>query len=465
MRKHYLGLLILLIPFLWSNAQIPTCSGVPYTYISQVDLLAPQVVDYNINDEAVPVNIQIDNRTWGKMETALVNIVVVESRIWITKRIKDLDLFPGESKLVSINLPDLPSIEGQYNLRIYVETESEKKTISPTRDIVLRAHSASLSRIPLFEIFTSSTCGPCVSGNAKLKPVLDDIDNYGAYTCIKYQMDWPGSGDPYYTAEGGTRRANYGVTGIPYGFLDGATSLALSSGSVTTSTIESAFATRQGTATSMQIDGSYSISGSTLTVDVDLASYFDYGSGLRLYVAVVEKRTTGNKATNGETEFFYVFMKFASSKFGESLGGVINGYTNSFNFTTDLSSTNIEEMDDVYVVAFVQHQSTEEVFNSAWILPTTSEVTEIKEDLDNKVNIYPNPTNGMANISLDLPESGRTQVRVLNMLGQTIEINDLGMLEAGDHNHEVDLTGLAKGVYTVQIHYEDQVINKQLSIQ
>ena len=34
-------------------------------------------------------------------------------------------------------------------------------------------------------------------------------------------MSWPGSGDPYYTAEGGDRRAYYNVNAVPDFIIDG----------------------------------------------------------------------------------------------------------------------------------------------------------------------------------------------------------------------------------------------------
>jgi len=72
---------------------------------------------------------------------------------------------------------------------------------------------------PAYEEFTSSTCGPCASFNASFVPWsqthADEI------TLVKYQMNWPGNGDPYYTAEGGTRRSAYGVNAVPQLFCNG----------------------------------------------------------------------------------------------------------------------------------------------------------------------------------------------------------------------------------------------------
>ena len=51
----------------------------------------------------------------------------------------------------------------------------------------------------LVEELTSSTCGPCAQLNNLFNPWL--ANNAEKVTVIKYQMNWPGTGDPYYTAE------------------------------------------------------------------------------------------------------------------------------------------------------------------------------------------------------------------------------------------------------------------------
>ena len=77
----------------------------------------------------------------------------------------------------------------------------------------------SAEKIPMIEHFSSSTCGPCVNVNTTMLNFCNQ--NAGRFTYTKYQMNWPGNGDPYYTQEGGTRRTYYGVSAVPQCFLDG----------------------------------------------------------------------------------------------------------------------------------------------------------------------------------------------------------------------------------------------------
>lgn len=85
--------------------------------------------------------------------------------------------------------------------------------------ITAAVSAQSEKRVKLYEVFTSSSCAPCNPGNAALDPVLDA--NIDEVAIIKYQMSWPGAGDPYYTAEGGSRRSFYSVNSVPKLFVNG----------------------------------------------------------------------------------------------------------------------------------------------------------------------------------------------------------------------------------------------------
>lgn len=61
-----------------------------------------------------------------------------------------------------------------------------------------------VKRTPVYEVFSSSTCPPCKPANDHLVPIFKERKDQIAV--VKYQMSWPGTGDPYYTPEGNGRR-------------------------------------------------------------------------------------------------------------------------------------------------------------------------------------------------------------------------------------------------------------------
>ena len=207
-------------------------------------------------------------------------------------------------------------------------------------------------RIPMIEHFSSSTCGPRVSVNTQMLNFCNN--NPGRFTYTKYQMNWPGNGDPYYTAEGGTRRDYYGVNAVPQCFLDGEDQgyAAVQQGVFDEHALRTAF---------MDIRGSFAVDGNTITVKADIMPYID--ADARVFISVNEKETHNNVGGNGETSFHHIFMKMLPNAQGTSLSFVATELQH-LEFTQDMSGTHVEEMSDLEVSIWVQNYETKEMFNS-----------------------------------------------------------------------------------------------------
>jgi len=88
-------------------------------------------------------------------------------------------------------------------------------------------------RVALAELFTSTTCSPCVAGNANLTAITKDHSMDLAV--IRYHVWWPSIGDPFYAAdsmESKARKTYYwpGSAYVPHLVCDGDTSEALDYG-------------------------------------------------------------------------------------------------------------------------------------------------------------------------------------------------------------------------------------------
>ncbi|MBN2380034.1 T9SS type A sorting domain-containing protein [candidate division WOR-3 bacterium] len=77
-------------------------------------------------------------------------------------------------------------------------------------------------RMVLVEMFTSTTCPPCVGGNASLNNYLAKHD---CLIAVRYHMSWPSPGnDPFchYNSANGARRSYYGdINAVPKFKMDG----------------------------------------------------------------------------------------------------------------------------------------------------------------------------------------------------------------------------------------------------
>lgn len=254
-------------------------------------------------------------------------------------------------------------LPGSYDITVAVLEVNGGNDDDPANDVLTKRVNVALSdtqRIPMIEHFSSSTCGPCVSVNNQMGTLTNN--NPGKFTYTKYQMNWPGNGDPYYTEEGGVRRNFYGINAVPNVILEGTN---LGAASVSQSQLD----THYNTPSFADVRGSFNVDGNNITVKVDFMSFYEM-TDEKAFVTVNEKVTTGNVGTNGETSFHHVFMKFLTSPSGDTLN-IPAGECQHFEWTQDLSGTHVEEMTDLEVSAWIQNTASQNVLNSHFMYEYT----------------------------------------------------------------------------------------------
>ena len=266
-----------------------------------------------------------------------------------------------------------------------VDDDAENNTL--TKEISVNLGLA--QRIPMIEHFSSSTCGPCVNVNNAMMQFC--AANEGKFTYTKYPMNFPGSGDPYYTSEVGNRANFYNVPFVPYVIFDG---VALENNPVT----QEIFDVEYGKGALAEIRGAFSIEGNTITLTADLMAYAKL-ENVRAFVSVNEKTTTNNVGTNGETEFHHILMKMLPHASGSTL--TINaGDYETLTFEADLSSTHVEEYDDLEVAVWLQDYSTKYIYNSHYLYENEShpypvENLQLTASGDNATATWNAPSQGM----------------------------------------------------------------------
>ncbi|NTW32499.1 MAG: T9SS type A sorting domain-containing protein, partial [Bacteroidetes bacterium] len=77
-------------------------------------------------------------------------------------------------------------------------------------------------------------------------------------------------------------------------------------------------------------------------------------------------------------------------------------------------------------------------------------------------NIFPNPTSGKATISFDLKEKSNTEISVFDMQGREAIHNELGNLEAGTNQKEIDISDIPQGTYLIRISAGDGYSYKKI---
>lgn len=357
-----------------------------YWYVDNVELFNPFGVDCEmiaittapILAGPTPIEGVFKNKGINQITTVDVNWQVGDDDIYTTT-FDGLALNFGDS--YNFSCDDLFNYPvGPFLVDVWVSNVNGGPDDNPDNDLLMKnlnVASSSEQRVPCFEEFTSSTCAPCATFNTPFVPWCED--HAEDITLIKYQMNWPGSGDPYYTNEGGQRRTYYGVSGVPAAFGDGMyLGWQWSSGNVpafyAASMVNPAFAA---------IASSHTLTGTQMDITTTVLPYAGIDNGL-VQIIVFENVTTENTGTNGETEFHHVMMKMVPDAAGTSTDFVDRApvtYQNS----VDLSGTNVEEWDDLGVIVIVQDFISASVYQSGYSVEdadysTDDELTSLNLD-------------------------------------------------------------------------------------
>ena len=251
-------------------------------------------------------------------------------------------------------------IPGIYNSEIEITSvngQDDQNTVNNTARKNVHVAMNKVQRLPMFEHFSSSTCASCVPLEKTMQELRDN--NPGKYVYTKYVMNWPGSGDPYYNAEGGKRKNFYNVSGVPFLAYNG---IGRSSKAVTQEELGEIY----NTPAFIDIKGSFNIEGKQINIIADVMSYVDIDN-VKVHITVNEKTTTDNFTHDyGLKEFHHVMMKMFPDAEG-STASFKTGERQRFEFTHDMSTTFVEEMDDLEVTMWIQDIETKEIYNSRYL--------------------------------------------------------------------------------------------------
>ena len=80
------------------------------------------------------------------------------------------------------------------------------------------------------------------------------------------------------------------------------------------------------------------------------------------------------------------------------------------------------------------------------------------------LDVYPNPSRDVFNISFTSETIQDLKIRVLNVVGEVIISEDLDQF-IGEYTKQISLHENAKGIYFLEIETNDGVVNKKLILQ
>ena len=88
-------------------------------------------------------------------------------------------------------------------------------------------------------------------------------------------------------------------------------------------------------------------------------------------------------------------------------------------------------------------------------------------ELETKVaefSVFPNPTSADATLALNLTEALNLRMSILNQLGQEVQVQNLGELNTGKYNFNIDTGNLIAGVYQIRLESNNSVITRKIVV-
>ncbi|MBN1754585.1 Omp28-related outer membrane protein [bacterium] len=209
-------------------------------------------------------------------------------------------------------------------------------------------------RTVLAELFTSTTCGPCLPSNSALDNLREPY--YDEFVLIRYHVWWPSPGnDPFYLAntfENECRTYFYGVSGVPNLRLDGRYNIGSDY-----EAYESSILDRRDDDAPITLD--FSVIDDTIVVEINVEEPIS-SSNLRLIHAIIENNIAYS-APNGQTHFMDVMRDMLVDCDGDVIDLSSRG---TYYFKTEYTTNPLWDSEQLQLVVFVQDLSTDEVFQA-----------------------------------------------------------------------------------------------------
>jgi archaellum component FlaG (FlaF/FlaG flagellin family) len=225
-------------------------------------------------------------------------------------------------------------------------------------------------KLSLVERFTNASCVPCAQlNNAWYNATTQSYVNSGLISHIIYNVWWPGDGDPMYIlnqADNTTRTNYYGCNSVPWIEINanhisntqGAFQSAVTSGNAQFAPFNIVIS--QGAISNNLIE----IGVKIIRDPTDITTF----GNVKLRVALTEKTVSyaNPPGLNGETEFYSVCRKMLPNAVGSTFTIPAPGDSTMIivQYVPTTAFLEAVNMDSLRVVAFIQDDNTQEIYQS-----------------------------------------------------------------------------------------------------
>lgn len=231
-----------------------------------------------------------------------------------------------------------------------------------------RSAQAQSPRMMLVEEATNASCPPCAAQNPFYEEYLAMAHNEADLIPIVFHSNFPGKDvmNAANAAMDNGRVSYYGINGVPAVVVNGHTPTRVTGGydgaPADTTAIFNAMVGVRGTISPITIHVTQKLQTDSITAYVDLSSIEALPKSTLRVVLVERTHNYASAGTNGEKDFYYIARAMLPTNAGTPVTLAAGG-NSSFTATYKLDST--WNRDQMYVVAFVQRDSTHDVLQAA----------------------------------------------------------------------------------------------------
>ena len=376
---------------------------------------------------------------------------------------------PGGSSVGWSNIADAGWIEARHSLDMLKGKSAVQFRISYGSDgTAQNNHGIAFdnfwigdrNRIALLEHFTNASDVLCADADSILNLMIA-ADSLNIID-LQYHTSFPGP-DPFNEQEPyapGSRVLYYGLSDVPYALLNGGTKIAH----------RFDYDVRPLEATTMHIEAlkdskfeiiiqKAEIKDNSLNIIVEVTAKENLPAReLTVHIVVVEREITSVTGGNGKTTFENVVKAMLPDVAGTTnYKSWVNGEKN----TIAPPSWNMEHVynpDDLWVVAFIQDETTQEVYQAAMDLARIPNgiPDEIKGNRPgSKFMVFPNPASERVFVRFDEPVENNVRIELYNNLGRLVHTI---LISKGDDEIEIYAADFPDGLYLIRATSNDQVL-------
>lgn len=139
---------------------------------------------------------------------------------------------------------------------------------------------------------------------------------------------------------------------------------------------------------------------------------------------------------------------------------IVTGETHTYHYEYTIpASWNYSKLN---FIGFITDASTKEILNATNVISSYVKANNIA--FEKSVSVYPNPSNGITNVSFMVDSQVRVAAEVYDVLGNKVYSVSPRNYPAGGNNIAINCSELPQGMYLVKIIFDNQSITRKITI-